>query len=106
MRTKLPTRRSSITAEMTHQLSAGGTLHITVTYGHDFRRITEVFCNSAKEGHDWMGLLVDGSVMISHLLQNGYSITDVESLLTVKGSVFATIARFGAELERELTMQE
>ena len=68
-RTRLPARRPNLTDSF-----AWGGVRFTVTAGFDERgAIREVFADGVKVGSDTEGLLDDACILVSLLLQHGYT---------------------------------
>jgi len=100
VRKRLPPRRFSINTHVEHVLVNEGRVRFEVTYGFDDGVIREVFTSTPKSGTDFEALAVDACILLSHLLQMGYSISDIAAKRLSK-SFISTIARAGARLERE-----
>ncbi len=101
-RTRLPSRRPNTT----DNFEWGGT-HFTVTAGFDeCGVIREVFADGAKGGSDTEGLIDDACILVSLLLQHGYTPGRLPAHLLRKGdtaqSVMAAIAQRLVDIDREL----
>jgi hypothetical protein len=101
-RAHLPERRFSVTVDVEHTLVNEGKMRFAVTYGFADGTVREVFTSTPKSGTDFEVLAVDASILLSHLLQNGYRIGDCGARLSKPYSFIGTLAKAGARLEREL----
>ena len=100
MRKRLPNRRFSVNTHVEHALVNEGRMRFEVTYGFEDGVIREVFTSTPKSGTDFEALAIDACILLSHLLQLGYSIGDIASR-RLSQSFIGTIAKAGARLERE-----
>lgn len=102
-RTSLPNRRQNITVKVTHQFTSGKEQNLLVTFGLNRKGdVKEAFCADFKEGNDVHTLIMDGCVVISLLLQHGYSATDIGSKMApAPRSILKTIIDAAIELEKE-----
>lgn len=81
-RTALPDRRGNNTVKVTHAWANGKEQKLLVTFGvDDGGNVKEIFCADFKEGTDMHGLIVDACIVLSLLLQHGYSAQELRDKL-------------------------
>lgn len=97
-----PGRRPSITAAVGIELS--GNVHkVLITFGLDEnKRVRETFCSSFKEGAALQSFIVDASILLSLLLQHGYTAAELAAKMTEPPSMIGQVARAAADMEKEL----
>jgi len=102
-RTALPDRRRNVTEKVQHLLTNGETRNLLVTFGFDRHgRVREMFCADFKEGTDLHGLIGDGCMAVSLLLQHGHNIEDiVRKMQPEPKSILRTLAEAAARVETE-----
>lgn len=102
-RTPLPDRRRNVTEKVTHTLSNGAERGLLVTFGFDARgHVRELFCADFKEGTDMHGLIGDGCMAVSLLLQHGYRVSAiVDKMAPDPKSVLRTLVEAALRLEDE-----
>ena len=103
MRTRLPNRRFAMTPDIEHTLANEGKVPFTVTYGfNDDGVIKDFFTTTPKSGTDFEHLAMDASVLVSLLLQAGYTLEEIHRRLGRPLSIIGSFVRAGAKLEKEL----
>jgi hypothetical protein len=96
---------------MVYVMNGGQELKMQVTFGLDqLGHVKEVFGRASKTGTDLQGLISDGCIAVSLLLQHGMSIEEVAVALGENrpegeksgppASPLGAIARAGVEVER------
>ena len=103
-REEVPDRRRHVTEKVCVRLSEGREVNLQVTFGltEDERRVREVFCADFKAGTDLHAVITDASVMMSLLLQHGYTATALAGRLGEPPSLLGQVLRAAAKLEAEL----
>ena len=105
IRDKLPDRRGSITEKVTHKLSNDVEMKMLVTFSFisdTDRRIREIFCADFKAGSDFHTQLIDSSILLSKLLQHGYTPTMLLASLSEPRSVIGSVLEAAVKLEQDL----
>lgn len=90
-RTQLSDRRPAVTQRVD---VAVGTkrVHVLVTYGFDSTGcVKEVFCADFKAGTDLHAIIVDACILISRLLQHGYTPQQLLATLTAPPSLLGCL---------------
>ncbi len=102
-RVPLPDRRRNVTEPVIHTWTGGTTRKLLVTFGFDQQgRVREMFCADFKEGTDMHGLIGDGCMAVSLLLQHGHNIEDiVRKMQPEPKSLLRTLAEAAARAEQE-----
>lgn len=102
-RTPLPDRRRNVTEKVPHTWIGGKATNLLVTFGFDQQgRVREFFCADFKEGTDMHGLIGDGCMAVSLLLQHGHSIHDIVRKMSPEPkSLLRTLAEAAARVETE-----
>jgi hypothetical protein len=110
-RTAMPDRRQSVTTNVAWTSPAGPDQKLVVTYGFDVRnRIREAFCSSFRASTDVCALANDACIMLSLLLQYGFTLEAISQKLGENrqegvgagppASMIGAIIRKGLEIER------
>lgn len=105
IRDRLPDRRHSITQAVNHRLSTDVELKMLVTFSfvsETDRRVREVFCADFKAGSDFHTLLIDASILLSKLLQHGYTPSMLLASLSEPRSMMGSILEAAVKLEQDL----
>lgn len=102
-RVSLPDRRPSVTVKVYHVWANDRTNNLQVTFGFDeVGHVREMFCADFKEGTDMHVLIGDACVVMSLLLQHGYSVREVRhKLAPTPHSILATLLDTALEVESE-----
>lgn len=105
MRHQLEDRRPSVTTKTNHQNYSGSDLPVIITCGFSGGRVREVFTASFKAGSDSNALAGDGCVLISLLLQHGYTPELLLHKLCNPPSLLGSILRAAADLDRSCAIE-
>ncbi len=102
-RVPLPDRRRNVTEKVQHAWANGSATNVLVTFGFDHSgHVRELFTADFKEGTDMHGLIGDGCMAVSLLLQHGHGIEDiVRKMQPEPKSLLRTLAEAAREIERE-----
>lgn len=101
-RQRLNDRRLSVTTPVTHTLGmTGQNLKVLVTFGFGSEGVREVFCADFKAGSDNQALIMDACILISRLLQHGYSPAQLVASLCDPPSLLGAILRAAAEIDAQ-----
>lgn len=99
MRTQLKPRRLNSTLSV--DVSMDGAQHkVLMTVGFDETgHIRELFCASFRAGTGLNVLVMDACILVSLLLQHGYSISEIDARMAEGPSLIGTLVRAAARLE-------
>lgn len=100
-RTRMPDRRVNVTERVTHRWSTGAETSVLVTYGFDERgHVRELFCADFKAGTDNFTLVTDACILVSRLMQHGYRVADLLTILApATPSLLGTLLRAATTVE-------
>jgi hypothetical protein len=102
-RVQLPDRRPNVTERVRHEWATGQEQHLLVTFGFNRHgKVKEMFCADFKEGTDMHTLIGDACMVVSLLLQHGYSPADILTKMAPHPrSVLHTLVDAAAKLDEE-----
>ena len=94
MRTKLPSRRSSVNLDIIYKIADGKEINLLITVGYnEEHKIHEVFCANWKSGSDNHALVMDACILLSRLLQHGDTPLELVASMCSPPSLIGTIAQ-------------
>lgn len=103
MRSKLPSRRASVTENVRFTTESGTDKSLNVTFGFSPNGVLqEVFTASFKTGSDTHALIMDACILLSTLMQHGYSPAQLAQKLCHPPSLIGTVAAAAARMEQEI----